>query len=236
MNTHASSSASAPIQWALSGVLFPAFFLVGEAVAGQLATAPLPMPDAPVADVVAYYGGSRTAALALGGAHALAAAALLVFAACVVRFLRRTLADGDALAGLARAGGVLAALSLLASALLTLALTLTAAGSDLALVGTLRSLNFLSGGTLHVASLGAFVGAASLAARPAGALPGWIVWLGLVQAVLAVLSLASLVVFYAALFVLLGRVLGFVWCIAVGIAPAAERGRAPAAEVAGTGR
>ena len=228
MNTHASSSASAPIRRALSGALFAVFFLVGEAVAGQLATAPLPMPDAPVADVVAYYGGSRVAALVLAGAHALAAAALVVFVAGVVVFLRRNSADGDALAGLARWGGVLAGLFLLASALLTLALTQAAAGSDLALVGTLRSLNFVTGGTLHVASLGVFVGATSLAARTAGALPGWIVWLGLVQAVLAVLSLASLLVFFAALFILLGRMLGFLWCIAAGVA--LGRGRALATQ------
>ena len=234
MNTRASSSTSSPIQRAVSGALFPVFFLAGEAVAGQLATAPLPMPDAPAAEVVAYYGGSRTAALVLAASQALAAAALLVFVASVVLLLRRTLADGDALAGLARWGGVLAGLSLLASALLTLALTLAAAGSDLALVGTLRSLNFLTGGTLHVASLGVFVVATSLAARTAGALPGWIVWLGLVQAVLAILSLASLLVFFAALFILLGRMLGFVWCIAAGIALAPGRGRAPAAQ--GVGR
>jgi hypothetical protein len=89
MNTQASSSASAPIRRALSGALFAVFFLVGEAVAGQLATAPLPMPDAPVADVVAYYGGSRVAALVLGGAHALAS--LLVFFAALFILLGRML-------------------------------------------------------------------------------------------------------------------------------------------------
>lgn len=73
------------------------------------------------------------------------------------------------------------------------------------------------GGTFHVASLGLFVGATSIAARRAKALPGWIYWLGIVQATLAILSLASLVFFPAALLILLGRMLGFVWCIAVGI-------------------
>jgi hypothetical protein len=78
-------------------------------------------------------------------------------------------------------------------------------------------LNFLAGGTLHVASLGVFVGSASLAARRVGALPGWIAWLGLVQAVVAVLSLISVFVYYAALLILIGRLLGFVWCIAVAV-------------------
>jgi hypothetical protein len=58
MNIHASSSARGPLRWALSGALFPLFFELGEVVALQLATAPLPLPDAPVAEVVAYYGGT----------------------------------------------------------------------------------------------------------------------------------------------------------------------------------
>src|SRR5437867_4455232 len=86
-----------------------------------------PAGDRPVAEVVAYYGGSRTAAMVLGAFQVLSAVGLLVFAACVVLFVRRTLADGGALADLTRAGGVLAALFLLASALLALALTRVAA-------------------------------------------------------------------------------------------------------------
>ena len=119
----------------------------------------------------------------------------------------------------------MAVVFLLASALLGLVLALTAGGLGLDLVGTLRQMNFLTGGTLHVASLGLFVGATSIAARRTKALPRWISWLGIVQATLAVLSLASLVFFPAALFILLGRLLGFVWCIGVGIVLALGRQR-----------
>jgi uncharacterized membrane protein YhaH (DUF805 family) len=133
-----------------------------------------------------------------------------------------------------RGAGILSGLFLLASAILALALTQAAAGGDPTLVGTLRSLNFLTGGTLHVASLGVFVGAASVAARRVGALPGWIAWLGILQALVSVLSLASLVFYYAALFILLGRLLGFVWCVAVGVALAV--GRRPALASAALGR
>jgi hypothetical protein len=99
----------------------------------------------------------------------------------------------------------------------------------LGFVDTLRQANF-TGGTLHVASLGLFVGAASIAARRAKALPRWISWLGIVQATLAILSLASLVFFPAALLILLGRMLGFVWCIAVGLVLAFDKQRGPGAE------
>jgi hypothetical protein len=64
--------------------------------------------------------------------------------------------------------------------------------------------------------LGVFIGVISATARKTITLPRWMIWLGLVQAVLAVASLASLVFFPAALLILAGRMLGFVWSLAVG--------------------
>ncbi len=81
-----------------------------------------------------------------------------------------------------------------------------------------------------MASLGLFAGSASLAARSVRALPHWIIWWGIVEAVVSVLSLASLVVFPAALFILIGRLLGFGWSIAVGLMLAFGRRREPVAE------
>jgi hypothetical protein len=74
-----------------------------------------------------------------------------------------------------------------------------------------------------------FVGTASVAARRAKALPGWLCWLGIVQATLAVLSLASFFVYYANAFILFGRMLGFAWCIAVGLVLALGMHRGPGA-------
>jgi len=48
-------------------------------------------------------------------------------------------------------------------------------------------------------------------------LPRWIPWLGIVAAVLSILSLTSLVFFPASVLILLGRLLAFVWSVAVGI-------------------
>ncbi len=220
---------------ALSGVLFAVFFIAGDILGGVLAPTPLPLPGAPAAEVARYYDESRTAALAVGIAQSLSAVSLLVFAGCVVAFVRRTQREGSGLPGvlwaLTAAGGGLAAACLLVSALLGLALVAVAPGGNLDLVGALRALNFLTGGTLHVASLGLFAGAGSLAARRARALPGWIVWLGLALAVPALLSLASLVLFPASVLILIGRLLAFVWGIAAGIALA--RGTRPAPAVGG---
>jgi hypothetical protein len=173
-----------------------------------------------------YFTESQTAVLAVAFCQVLSALSLFVFVAPVAAFVRRTADERGMLPGLASGGGVLSAVLLLACALLSLVLALTAAGLGLGLVDTLRQANFLTGGTLHVASLGLFVGAASIAARRGKALPRWwISWLGMVQATLAILSLASLAFFPAALFILLGRMLGFVWCIAVGIVLALGRQR-----------
>jgi hypothetical protein len=162
---------------------------------------------------VRYFTESRTAALVVASAQVLSALSLLVFVAPVATLVRRVAGERGALPGLTSGGGILSAGFLLVSALLALALALTVSGLSLGLVDVLRQANFLTGGTLHVASLGLFVGATSVATRRAKALPRWVCWLGQVQAALAILSLASLLFFPAALLILLG----FVWCIAVGI-------------------
>lgn len=239
MNQQAPVSSNGGLRRALSGVLFPAFFIAGDVLRGVLASLPLPLPTAPVEEAARYFAGSRTAVLVVGLCQVLAAISLFVFAGCVVGVVRRARSEGGALPGapwaLTAAGGILAATFLLICGLLGMALVPVAAGGDLGLVGTLRSLNFLTGGTFHVASLGIFVGAASLAARRAKALPGWICWLGIVLAVPALLSLASVAVYFANAFILLGRLLAFVWCIAAGIALALGK-RHQRGVVAGEGR
>lgn len=216
--------------WALGGVLFVAFFIASLVLGGVLASGPLPLPGAPAAEVARYFTESRTAVLASGLFQILSAASLFVFVAPVAGFVRKITGDRGTLPALTSGGGALAALFLLASALLGLMLALTASGSGLDLVDTLRSLNFLSGGTLHVASLGLFVGAASISALRAKALPPWIPWLGFVASALSILSLASLLFFPATILLPLGRLLSFVWCIAVGLVLALVKQREPGAE------
>lgn len=209
---------------ALSGILFPVFFIAGDILRGRLATMPLPLPSAPAAEAARYFTESRTAVIAVGICQILAALALFVFAGSVVGITRQ---ERGALPGLARAGGILSATLLLICGCLGLALVPIAAGGDLALVETVRTLNFLAGGTFHIASLGLFAGAGSLAARRAGALPRPIAWLGVGLAIPAILSLLSLALYPANALILLGRILGFVWSIAAGIALARSARRAP---------
>lgn len=208
---------------ALGGVLFVALFISGLILGGALSSAPFPMPGASPQSVARYYDENRTAVLAAGSLQVLSSLALLVFASSVTLFVRGTAGRRGALPALTSGGGLSAAALLLASALLGLVLALASGGLDL--VGVLRQMNFLTGGTLHVAALGSFVGAASIAARRAKALPSWIPRLGIVAAALAILSLASLFWFPATILIPLGRLLLSVWCMAVGLVLALGRQR-----------
>ena len=213
--------------WALSGVLFAALFLASLVLGGVLAAGSFPLPGAPATDVTRYFTESRTAVLVSGSFQVLSAASLLAFAPCVASLVRSTENGTGALLGLTLGGGNLAAIFLLASALLGWVLALAAAELGPGLVGTLRSLNFLTGGAAHVASLGLFVGAASIAALGAKALPRWILGLGVVAATLSILSLVSLLWFPATILLPLGRLLSLVWSIALGLVLALGRRRDP---------
>ncbi len=217
--------------WALGGVLFTVVYLVGDALRGRLAPLPLPRPGAATADVVRYYSESGTASLVHNAALIIAGLALFAFAAAVANFVRSRADAGSVLPTVAATGGILAAGLLLVSAIIGGVLTLAAASLDLGLVETLRRANFLTGGALHVTALGLFMGATTLVARRAKALPRWIVWWGFFSATLAVLSIFSLVFFPASIFILLGRMTALVWAFATGIALA--RGKRREAAVAG---
>ena len=216
---------------ALTGILFAACYFVADFLRNALTSAPLPLPGAPVEEGARYVDGSRTAVLVVGVCQILSAVALFIFAGCVVNMVRRAQGEGGILLSLTCIGGVLAAGLLLVCGTLGMVLVPVAASGDLDLLGTVRTANFLTGGTLHVASLGIFIGAVSLAARRTKALPGWVCWLGIVVGVVALLSLASVFVYFANAFILLGRMLAFVWAISAGIVLARGK-RQPRAVVA----
>jgi hypothetical protein len=211
-------------------VFFAAFFIASLVLGGALATVPLPLPGAPAAEVARYFTESRTAVLVSGLFQVLSAVSLFIFVAPVSAFVRRTAGERRALPWLTSGGGALAAVFLLMSALLGWVLALTAAGLGLDIVGTLRDLNFLTGGAAHVASLGLFVGAASIAALRARVLPRWNLWLGIGAAALSILSLASLVFFPATILLPIGRLLSLIWSIAAGLVLALGKQREPGTE------
>ena len=203
--------------WALSGVLFVALFVAGLVFGNVLSPEPYPSPFAPSAEIESYFTESGAAVRALGVLQILAAISLLGFAACVAAFVRRAAGEGSALSGLALGGGVLAAAFFLLSGLLSWALSRPVTVELLTLVRALHDLTFLAGGPAHVSLLGLFVGAGSIAASKTKVLPRWIDWVGIVAAVLSLLSVASMLWTPVTVLLPLGRLLSSVWIVAVSL-------------------
>lgn len=102
----------------------------------------------------------------------------------------------------------MAAAFLTVSALLTGTLGTEQISNTPATVSALRQLSFFVGGAGHTVWLGVLVGSASLAAQRTRTLSRRLTAAGLVSATLSILSLLSLVVNPAALFIPLGRFSG----------------------------
>ncbi len=202
--------------WALSGVFFVVLFIWGLILGGVLSSSPFPMPSTPTPEIARYYSENQAAVLASGSLQILSSLALLVFAFRVAAFVRRIAVQRGMPSGSVLTGGALAAALLMVSALLSWMLVLVAPGG-LALIATLRDLNFITGGAAHVASLGVFVGATSIFSLRRKAFRRWVPWLGIVASALSFLSLASLAWFPATFLIPIGRLLSFVWTIAVSL-------------------
>ncbi|MQA96361.1 MAG: hypothetical protein GEV11_17570 [Streptosporangiales bacterium] len=220
----------APDRRALGGVLFLLFFIGGEVARALLTTRELPLPGSPAEQTVAYVEAARTATLTVGIMQVLAALSLFLFVPAITSAVRRATEGRTAPARITSLTGVLAAAFLLVSALLSLALTLSAGSMDLSTVDLVRELNFRTGGVAHVVSLGLFTGTALLTTRGTGALPRGTRVLGMVAAVPAVLAVLSIPVYMASVLLPVGRILCMVWALAVGAALIAGSRRAPAGE------
>lgn len=207
-----------PNSLGLGGVLFAVLFLSSQTVAGLFATGSAPLPDAAAAEIAAYHAENQLAAVVLSTFHAVAALVLLVFVRPMVTLVRGAAGNRPVLSTVAAVAGVLAAASLFASAVLGLTLALFASGWELGTVAGVRMANFYTGGVVHVVSLGGFVGAAALATVRPAALPKGIRISGWVAAVPALLSVLSVPVYMASVFLPVGRILCMVWCVLAGIA------------------
>ena len=172
-----------PRYWSATGLLFFALFL-----AGILASGSFPAAGAPIDELREYVAGNRAHIHTLSLLHALAALALVSFAAYVRAFIRRSGADAE-LSTLAFSGGVLAGGFLLLSALLFWTLALPAVAEDASLLRALHHLSVLAGGVAFVLPLAVFVGAVSFAG---GELPGWLLQSGKPAAALAIASAATM--------------------------------------------
>lgn len=205
-------SLARPAVLALIGAIaFPAFYLAMDLVVGGLVSAPpLPMPDAPAAEVYAYVVDNGSAVMLTGLVHLVSVAGLLTF----IRSARRLLGSpaDTPRARWADRAGLLAVVALAVSIALSLILAAAASSLTADTVKVLRTASFLAGGVVHVMSLGVYVRLTSLA------LPGrGIRVFGLIATVPALLSVISLAFFYANALILLGRILCMLWIVTAGI-------------------
>jgi hypothetical protein len=179
------------------GALFAACFAAGLVLADVVASPPFyevwPEGLDSFAQVEAYIAANRSELRALSFFHALAAIALLAFAAALASLAhdRQPVARGP-LARAALAGGVVAATMLLLSASAFWTLTEPTLAGDASLARALLLLAYLTGGPVFVAPLALTIAAASLLGSRNQTLPAWITRPGLATAAIALLPLATL--------------------------------------------
>jgi hypothetical protein len=200
--------------------LFVASIVLGQTMTGGT---PYPTPFEPPESARAYYGlhGDVVRVMAflqLGSAVVLGLFAATVFSR--LQFLGLTVAG----VCIGLFGGIAASILLAVSALSTWVAAQPGISDEL---GTLRALHlflFATGGPGHVAALGLLMAGVSVPGAFMRLIPRWIVWMGLVLAVLAELSTLTLVLPTAAVLIPVARFPAFIWLIAVGFTLPSARG------------
>jgi len=195
----------------LAPIGFLAAFLAVGIVTGAVADRPLPMPGAPASEVAAYYAANPFAIMLTAGLQVLSVACLAVF----VGFLAPALRTLGA-AWLPRVGYLSVAAMVVSSALSVTLAMLGPSASD-ATVVALRQANFYAGGVVNVVTLGAFVLGSAVVLGRERLFGSPTRWFGIVAGGIAVLSVLSLVIYYASIALPAGRVLSMVWTIVAGI-------------------
>jgi hypothetical protein len=201
---------------------FAALFLASQVIIGSMTVGAFPNPyDAP-SSAQAYFGSNAAVLGFVAFLQFGAAIPLGIFTATVVSRLRYL---GLTVAGvtIAQFGGFVAAIMLAFSALITWVMTQPGMTDDLSTLRALQLLSFATGGVGHVVGLGLLLAGVSVPAAFARLLPRWIVWLGLILAVLAEVSSVSLVFPMVAPLLPLSRFPALVWLIAAGFALPSSR-------------
>lgn len=214
------SATRGPAITALAGAIAFVGAFVAINVVQSTASTPLPMPNAPDAEVYRYLT-DNTVTVGLNAAVLLLSACAL---AVYVRSTRRAVPlshDPRSLWG--HRAGMIAVVAMAVAGGLGFVLALAAGQLSVDTAVALRQANFIAGGVAHVAFLGGYVGLTSRAYPSRG-----IRVFGIVAMVPALLSLTSLVVFAGSVFILIGRLLCMAWIITAAVAVVRARPRVTA--------
>jgi hypothetical protein len=203
---------------AACGFGFLALFAIGFVVLNLVASDFYPSPFDDAAKIERYFAENRSEARTVAFFYAVAAVALLCFAAYLADLARRSEGEMGALPGLALGGGVVAAVFLMISALCLWLLGREATLENPALVRALHDLAYLAGGPAHVIAFAPFLGASSVAGLRSRVLPGWIAWLGIAAAATSLPTVGALLWEPAAYLLPIARLLTYAWIFAVSLA------------------
>lgn len=196
----------------IGAAIFLLLYLSVSPITGAVSTGELPLPGAASGTVHEYLATNTTASLLTGVLQGVSGLGL----ALVVATLSRTGSSVTRLNALGRIAGWIAIAGLITSAMLSLLLGIVAPTAGVVLAATIRDVSFYAGGVVHVVALGILV--LSVAATRGWSRPVRIVgWIG---GSLAVLSLLSLAIYYASLFLPVGRVMCMVALVVAGISVA----------------
>jgi hypothetical protein len=209
---------------ALNGLLYVGLFMAGLVIPGLSGNikGAYPTPWSDPGQIHAFYLANQSFSVAASSLQAVAAIALLAFAAVLAARIGK-LAFGDIPSRMTLAGGIMAASFLMLGAL---GAWLTSRPEILADISSLRfaqDLAFLSGGVAHVLAYTLLIGVPSAVILGTGILPRWIGGLGVVVALISLLSVTSLANPALTLFLPLARFSSFIWIIAVSVVLFRER-------------
>ncbi|TQL67647.1 hypothetical protein FB381_1529 [Nocardioides albertanoniae] len=213
---------SAPADRALSrtaiagAAVFLVAYLAVSPVAGMFAEGAVPLPTDSGAQIKAFVVDNPLAAITGALLQAVSVVGFAAFARVVVS---RT---GDRAVGIA--AGISVAAMLVSSAI-TIASAVLAPDLSAETHSMLRLASFYAGGVVNVATLGfvAFFGARQL--RAAGLVGKGTAIFGYVVGMLSMLSVISIAVYYASIFLPLGRVGSMVWTVVAAIVISRRSGR-----------
>jgi hypothetical protein len=168
---------------AISGLLFVAAWIVGLLVASP------PAVTTPMANLIAYYEAHRAMVMLQAYlANGLTGILLMVFVAALQRALRRAEGASSTLSNLLLvAGAVVTSLSCLEALFVQVLANHIVATHDAAVIRTLLELN-VEIDTFKLSILGIMIAAASLLGWRVKAVPPWLVWVGVVEALLLVVA------------------------------------------------
>ncbi|WP_163541924.1 hypothetical protein [Occultella kanbiaonis] len=197
----------------IGALAFLLCYLAVSPIAGAFSVGELPLPGSPPTQVHDYLAANTVPSLLTGLLQGLSGLGLAVVVAGPLT--RQAAVDERRgwLAGLGRIAGWIAVAAILTSAALSIVLALVATTADTDLVSGIRNVSFYTGGVTHVVSLGVFV----LAVVASGGLNRSVRVVAWIAGSLAVLSLLSIVIYYASLFLPLGRLTCMVALVVAGV-------------------